>query len=124
MGNLMSANELAGKVAIVTGARLRQLLRDGAADIAPGAGDDGDLTGEFVSTHQIPHCVALLSLPLPSWERSDREAVRVRGQVIFDRSIPLTPTLSHKGRGSSPAFAAAIVVTPVAMSDRFSCRTA
>ena len=27
----------------------RQLQRDGAADIAPGAGDDGDFAGEFVA---------------------------------------------------------------------------
>ena len=32
------------------GAALRQRQRDRAADIAPGAGDDGDLAGEFLAS--------------------------------------------------------------------------
>src|SRR5664279_6647609 len=43
--------------------------------------------------------------PLPLWERSDR-IVRCdpgEGFRTIDRPEPLTPTLSHKGRGSSPS---------------------
>ena len=31
-----------------------QMQRDGAADIAPGAGDDGDFAGEFVAVRHEP----------------------------------------------------------------------
>jgi hypothetical protein len=33
-------------------------------------------------------------------ERSDREAIRVRGYALLIELFPLTPTLSPKGRGS------------------------
>src|SRR5581483_9011823 len=47
------------------------------------------------------------SSPLPACgERSDREAIRVKGTLHASRlwRLPLTPTLSpHAGRGSAPA---------------------
>jgi hypothetical protein len=46
--------------------------------------------------------VALAS-PLPDGERSDCEAIRVRGLWITDRPVPLTPALSPMGRGGERA---------------------
>src|SRR6266481_10050151 len=47
--------------------------------------------------------------PLPLWERSDRIDRCDPGEGLrpHDRPEPLTPTLSHKGRGSPPAAAEA-----------------
>src|ERR1700709_1687264 len=44
-----------------------------------------------------------LASPLPLWERSDCIARCNPGEGLrtIDRPEPLTPTLSHKGRGSS-----------------------
>src|ERR1700709_2542410 len=46
-----------------------------------------------------------LASPLPLWERSDRIARCDPGEgfLSIDRPEPLTPTLSHKGRGGSPS---------------------
>lgn len=41
-----------------------------------------------------------LASPLPLWEGSDCEATRVRGSGLSSDPNPLTPTLSHKGRGT------------------------
>jgi hypothetical protein len=48
-----------------------------------------------------PHSLS----PLPLWERSDRIDRCDPGEGLWpiDRPEPLTPTLSHKGRGSSPS---------------------
>src|SRR6266850_6046523 len=42
--------------------------------------------------------------PLPLWERSDRIDRCDPGEGLrsIDRPRPLSPTLSHKGRGSAP----------------------
>jgi hypothetical protein len=39
-------------------------------------------------------------LHLSHGERSDREAIRVRGYGLSSELFPLTPTLSPQGRGS------------------------
>jgi hypothetical protein len=43
------------------------------------------------------------SLHLSLWERSPREARRVRGYTRSRGRCPLTPTLSPAGRGSAPS---------------------
>src|SRR5450631_2125917 len=45
----------------------------------------------------------VLASPLPLWERSDRIDRCDPGEGLrpIDRPLPLTPTLSHKGRGSA-----------------------
>src|SRR5207248_470129 len=65
---------------------------------APSASDDVQIAHLRISSR-------MLAPPLPLWERSDRidrcdpgEGLRHRDSRIE----PLTPTLSHKGRGSSP----------------------
>ncbi len=46
----------------------------------------------------------MLASPLPLWERSDRIDRCDPGEGLrsIDRPRPLTPTLSHKGRGGAP----------------------
>jgi len=46
----------------------------------------------------------MLMSPLPLWERSDRidRCDPGEGLRTIDRPEPLTPTLSHRGRGGAP----------------------
>src|SRR6516165_8976009 len=58
---------------------------------------------EQISMRFDHHAVSHHATPLPAGERSDREAIRVRGagfQAFTTICNPLTPTLSPRGRGS------------------------
>src|SRR5215212_9397671 len=59
--------------------------------------------------------IASLPLAIVNVQRSDRVVACDPGQRFIEGPRPLTPTLSHKGRGGSPPFGCAFA-GPVAQS--------